>query len=150
MRAILSILGIFVALLFAQPTEVPKGAKCVVCGMDALTDPKFTSQIKLKNGKYLFTESPKHALRYWLENKDKVAEVWVKDFSTGKWIDGKRAYYVLIEEGPMGKDLAPFKSLLSAKKFAKGKKVYRASELTLEFLKELDMDMGHGGMKHSH
>jgi nitrous oxide reductase accessory protein NosL len=136
--------SVFIAL--AQPKDPPKGERCVVCGMDVNMMPKFTSQLKLKNGKYLYTESPKHAIQYYLKNKDKVAEIWVKDFSSGRWIDGKRAYYVAVDEGPMGPDIVAFKSMLRAKKFAKDKKVFRFRDLDMDFLKHLDM--GHGGMKH--
>ena len=148
MRQIAFILGLFafVILAFAQPVEPPKGAKCVVCGMDVNMMPKFTSQLKLKSGKHLYTESPKHAIQYYLKNRDKVSQVWVKDFSSGKWIDAKRAYYVAIDDGPMGADIVAFKSLVKAKKFAKGKKVFKFKDIDAEFLKHLEM--GHGGMKH--
>lgn len=141
-------LGILLSLFlaFAQPKDPPKGARCVVCGMDVNMMPKFTSQLKLKDGKHVYTESPKHAIQYFLKNKDKVAQIWVRDFSTGKWIDAKRAYYVAVDEGPMGHDLVAFRSMVKAKKFAKGKKVFRFKDIDSEFLKHLDM--GHGGMKH--
>ncbi len=147
MKKLVSLLGIFALMViaFAQPKDPPRGTRCVVCGMDVNMMPKFTSQIKLKNGKYLYTESPKHAIQYYLKNKDRVAEIWVKDFATGKWINGKRAYYVAIDEGPMGPDIVAFKSLVKAKKFAKGKKVFRFKDMDSEFL--MHLDMGHIGMK---
>ncbi len=159
MRQLAFLLGLFafLVLAFAQPKEPPKGTRCVVCGMDVNMMPKFTSQLKLRNGEYLYTESPKHAIQYYLKNKDKVAELWVRDFSSGKWIDGTRAYYVRVEEGPMGPDVVAFKSLVRAKKFAKGKKVLKFKEIDMDFIKHLDMGHGgmkheghHGGMKHSH
>jgi len=148
MRYLGVLFGIALAfvLAFAQPKEPPKGAKCVVCGMDVNMMPKFTSQLKLKDGKYVYTESPKHAIQYYLKNKDRVSELWVRDFSSGKWINGKRAYYVAVDEGPMGPDVVAFRSLVKAKKFAKGKKVFRFKDIDMDFLKHLDM--GHGGMKH--
>ena len=148
MRKVVVFLGVLALLVFAfaQPKEPPKGAKCVVCGMDVNMMPKFTSQLKLKDGNYVYTESPKHAIQYYLKNRDKVSKVWVKDFSSGRWIDAERAYYVRVEEGPMGPDIVAFRSLVKAKKFAKGKKVLRFKDIDAEFLKHLDM--GHGGMKH--
>ncbi len=148
MKTFFLLVGVLLSfiLAFAQPKDPPKGARCVVCGMDVNMMPKFTSQLKLKDGKHVYTESPKHAIQYFLKNKDKVSQIWVKDFSTGKWIDAKRAYYVAVDEGPMGPDLAAFRSMVKAKKFAKGKKVFRFKDIDLEFLKHLDM--GHGGMKH--
>ncbi len=142
---IFGMLALFV-LAFAQPKDPPKGTRCVVCGMDVNMMPKFTSQLKLKDGKYVYTESPKHAIQYYLKNKDRVSQIWVKDFSNGRWIDAKRAYYVAVDEGPMGPDIVAFRSLVKAKKFAKGKKVFKFKDIDAEFLKHLEM--GHGGMKH--
>ena len=142
---IFGMLALFV-LAFAQPKDPPKGTRCVVCGMDVNMMPKFTSQLKLKDGKYVYTESPKHAIQYYLKNKDRVSQIWVKDFSSGRWIDAKRAYYVAVDEGPMGPDIVAFRSLVKAKKFAKGKKVFKFKDINAEFLKHLEM--GHGGMKH--
>ncbi len=126
-------------LVLAQPKEPPKGERCVVCGMDVNIDPKLTSQVKLKDGSYKYAESPKHILQFYFENRNKVAELWVKDYESGKWIDGTKAFYVPIEEGPMGHDLAPFRSRLSAQKFAGKKKVYQFRDITKEFLQHLDM-----------
>jgi len=144
---LLSVLVSF-SLLLAQPKEPQKGTKCVVCGMDVNMMPKFTSQLKLKSGEYLYTESPKHAFQYYLKNRDRISQVWVKDFTTGEWIDATSGYYVPVEEGPMGPDVAPFKSLVEAKRFAKGKRVYRFQDIDAQFLKNLET--GHGEGKHMH
>ncbi len=141
MRKILLLAGIFLSLSlgFSQPKEPPKGERCVVCGMDVNMEPRLTSQVKLKDGSYKYAESPKHIIQYYLENKDKVTELWVKDYESGKWIDGTKAFYVVIHEGPMGYDLAPFQSRISAQKFKGKNKVYRFTEIDKEFLKHLEM-----------
>ncbi|MFN4013331.1 MAG: nitrous oxide reductase accessory protein NosL, partial [Aquificaceae bacterium] len=82
------------------------------------------------------------------ENKDKVAELWVKDYKSGNWIDGRRAFYVVIKEGPMGNDLATFKSRLDAQRFAQGpqsakNKVYQFTEIDRAFLEHLEMGHVH-------
>ncbi len=138
MRTLLLIL-LSLSLVFAQPKEPPKGTRCVVCGMDVNMEPKLTSQVKLKDGTYKYAESPKHILQYYLENKDRVTEIWVKDYKSGKWIDGKRAFYVVIKEGPMGYDLAPFQSRIEAQKFASRGKVYQFKDITKDFLQHLEM-----------
>ncbi len=138
-------------MAFGQPVDPPKGTKCVVCTMDVNMMPNLTSQAKLKDGKYVYAESPKHIIEYYLKNKDKVKEIWVRDYKSGKWINGKRAYYVPIEEGPMGMDLAAFRSKARAKKFAKGGKVYSFKEVDAELIKHLNMghkDKHGGHMKH--
>ena len=151
MARLIAVFLIFAGLLFAGPVDPPKGAKCVVCGMDVNMDPKFTSQLELKDGTRVYTESPKHAIQYMLKNKDKVKALWVRDFDTGKWIDGKKAYYVMVENGPMGMDVVAFRSKLKAKKFAKGRKVLRLSDIDMDFIKHLDQGQGHGkGHGHMH
>ncbi len=147
MRRIVTVLLIITALAGSQPSQELEGKRCIVCNMDVNMSPELTSQVKMKDGTYKYAESPKHILQYYFKNKEKIAELWVKDYKTGKWIDGTKAYYVVIEEGPMGKDLAPFKSRLKAKKFAKGKRVYKFSELSLEFIKHLDIK-NHKHMEH--
>ncbi len=138
-RVFLVIFMLVFSYSFSQPIEPPKGERCVICGMDVNADPKFTSEVKLKNGKYKFSESPKHILAYYLNNKEKIAEIWVKDYKTGKWIDATKAYYVVINDGPMGNDLAPFSNKLDAIKFAGKNKVYEFKNINLEFLNHLEM-----------
>lgn len=143
MKKLFLVLGLFLCfgLVFSQPKEPPKGEKCVVCGMDVSVDPKLTSQVKLKDGSYKYAESPKHIIQYYLENKDKIAEIWVKDYESGKWIDGKKAFYVVTSKGPMGYDLMAFQSRISAQKFAGKGKVYRFADIDKDFL--IHLDMGH-------
>ncbi|HID65529.1 MAG TPA: hypothetical protein EYP32_01025 [Aquificaceae bacterium] len=143
MKKFVGLLFVFCIFAFSQPIEIPKDARCVVCGMEVYKYTKFHAQIKMHDGTYKFTESPKHALKFYLQNKDKVKEIWVKDFKTGRWIDGTKAYYVPIHEGPMGMDLAPFKSLVQAKKFAKNRKVFRLKDITLDYINHLDAGMHH-------
>ncbi|MFN7065908.1 MAG: nitrous oxide reductase accessory protein NosL [Aquificaceae bacterium] len=136
------------SLAFSQPKEPPKGERCVICGMDVNTDPRLTSQLKLKDGSYKFSLSPKHAIQYYLENEDKTEQLWVKDYESGKWIDGTKAFYVAIKEGPMGYDLAAFQSRISAQRFAQSphsakNKVYQLKDIDKVFLEHLDMGHVH-------
>jgi len=140
---VLIFLIVSLALLSAQPVEPKDKEKCAICGMEINPSSPEVSQIKLKNGTYIFFASPVHALKYYLENKDKVEELWVKDAKTGKWIDGLKAYYV---EGES--TLKPFKSLIQARKYARGKKVYRISEIGKELL--MHYDHMHEGEHHHH
>jgi nitrous oxide reductase accessory protein NosL len=132
------ILILLSSVVFGQPKEPTKNERCPVCGMSVSSEDKLLSQVKLKDGTYKFSESPKHILKYFFENKDKVSEIWVKDYSSGKWIDGKTAFYILIEDGPMGPDLAPFSSKMSALKFAKKGKVYSFKDITKDLIEKLD------------
>ena len=100
-------------------------------------DPKQTSQIKLKDGKYVFFAEVAHALEYHLKNKEKVAQIWVKDAQTGKWIDGTKAFYVETPDTPMGHGLLAFESRIKAVSQAKGKKVYSFRDINQDLLKGL-------------
>ncbi len=145
MRKFSILLGLFfgLSLAFSQPKEPPKGERCVVCGMDVRIAPKLMAQVKLKDGSYKYAESPKHIIQYYLENKDKISELWVKDYESGKWIDGAKAFYVITHEGPMGHDLLAFQSKISAQKHAGKEKVYSLKDIDKEFLKRLDMGHKH-------
>lgn len=148
MQYLLFILMLWLAPALPQPKEPPKGEKCVICGMDVNMEPRLTSQVKLKDGSYRYAESPKHILQYYLENRERGAELWVKDFKSGRWIDGTRAFYVPIKDGPMGHDLAPFRSRLEAQEFARGhmalkNRVYQFREIDRRLLEELDRGHRH-------
>ncbi|MGC9006950.1 MAG: nitrous oxide reductase accessory protein NosL [Sulfurihydrogenibium sp.] len=132
------VLFVFALTVFGQPKELLKAERCPVCGMTVNPNDKMLSQVKLKEGSYKFAESPKHILKFYFENKDKVSEIWVRDYQSGKWIDGKTAYYVEIQDGPMGPDLAAFSSKMEALKFAKGKKVYSFKDITKDLIDKLD------------
>ncbi|RMH80470.1 MAG: hypothetical protein D6674_04390 [Acidobacteria bacterium] len=147
MRTLL-ILFIGFSLAFSQPKEPPKGERCVICGMDVNIDPRLTSQAKLRDGSYRYAESPKHIVQFYLDNKDKVSELWVRDYQSGKGIDARRAFYVPIKDGPMGPDLAAFRSNLEAQRFAKTEraakeKVYRFMDINKELLQRLEKGQIH-------
>ncbi|MDQ7081959.1 MAG: hypothetical protein Q9N34_02415 [Aquificota bacterium] len=62
--------------------------------MDVNMMPSFTSQLKLKSGEVPPIRNRQNMpLQYYLKNRDMVSQIWIKDFSSGTWIDGKRAYY---------------------------------------------------------
>ncbi|MFN3711872.1 MAG: TolC family protein, partial [Alishewanella aestuarii] len=105
----------------------------VVCGMDVRISPRLMAQVKLKDGSYKYAESPKHILQYYLKNKDRISELWVKDYESGKWIDGAKAFYVIVHEGPMGDDLLAFQSRISAQRHAGKGKVYSLKDIDKEF-----------------
>jgi len=138
MKKIVAFLFLFVISVFAEPIEPSKNEKCYICGMDVNIDKKQTSQIKLKNGKHIFFEQASHGILYYLNNQNNVKEFWVKDYSSGKWIDGTKAYYVITDKGIMGYGVLAFQSKINASKFAKGKRVYEFKEIDKEFLQNLE------------
>ncbi len=117
------------SLAFSQPADVPKGERCPVCGMDVNMDPKQTSQIKLKDGRYVFFAEIYHAMEYYHKNRARVQELWVKDAQSGKWIDGTKAFYVETQTH-MGQGFLAFQSRMSAVSRAKGRKVYTFRDIS--------------------
>ncbi|WP_028949907.1 nitrous oxide reductase accessory protein NosL [Sulfurihydrogenibium subterraneum] len=138
MRWILALILVVITTSFGQPKDLQKEERCPICGMSVSPKDKLLSQVKLKDGSYKFAESPKHILKFYFLNQDKASEIWVKDYNTGKWIDGRLAYYVIIQDGPMGPDLAPFSTKLSATKFSKKEKVYSFKDITRDLIEKLD------------
>lgn len=118
------------ALQKAKHIEVPKDAKCPVCGMFVYKYPKWATVIEDGDKKYYF-DGAKDMFKYYLLHKNKIesAKIYVTDYFSGKKIEAKYAYYVMGSNvyGPMGNELIPFYSELDANAFKKdhfGMKVF--------------------------
>ncbi len=72
------------------------------CGM-VIEDLHYASQVVAKNGKTWFFHDHGGFIN-WLKDKDFKDEVviWVMSVDSKKWIDGKKAFYSLIDITPMG------------------------------------------------
>ena len=74
-------------------------------------------------------------------SKDDIAEIWVKDFKSGDWIDAASAVFIVgsNEMGPMGKELIPFQKQDDAEAFQKekGGQVTGYDAITMSTLKPL-------------
>ncbi len=125
--------------------------KCMVCGMFVAKYPDWTAAIVFKDGVSRFFDGPKDLFTYSLSIKKydprrglpDIDAIWVKDYYTLSFIDGKRAFYVIGSNvlGPMGRELVAFKSQADARAFLKdheGKKVLRFKDITPEVMKQLE------------
>jgi len=75
------------------PIEIMQGDTCDYCKMH-ISDIKFAGEYILKDGRVKkFDDLGCLALSYASE-KDKVKEVWVKDFETQKWLKSDSAIFV--------------------------------------------------------
>ncbi len=128
--------------------QVPKGAKCPVCGMFVSKYPKWAASIK-RNGKIEYFDGVKDMMKYYIFDGDfpydrnKIEEIMVSDYYTLEAINAKEAFYVNDSDifGPMGRELIPFKSLKSAKAFVvdhNGKGVVKFEEITDKMVMRLD------------
>jgi nitrous oxide reductase accessory protein NosL len=112
-----------------QPQTITDEMRCGACGMYPHRFPKWHSQVIFTDGTMTAFDGCKCMFRFLLDMKqfapersgDQIAAVWVKDFKTGAWIDGKAAHYVTgsKEMGPMGKELIPFAARDAAEEFQK-------------------------------
>ncbi len=72
------------------------------CGM-VIEDLDYASQVVAKNGKTWFFHDHGGFVN-WLKDKEfkDEAVIWVMSRDTHKWIDGRKAFYSLTENTPMG------------------------------------------------
>jgi len=131
-----------------KPIVVAKSSKCPVCGMFVEKYPKWVASITL-NGKSIYFDGSKDMMKYLLLKNDfkydraKISTIQVTDFYTLESINAKSAFFVIGSDvyGPMGHELIPFKTLLSATNFMKahnGKKIVSFAQITQALVLSLD------------
>jgi len=128
--------------------EVPKGAKCPVCGMFVYKYPKWASKMVVGSKSYYF-DGVKDMMKFYIFdgdfpfNRADIKEILVRDFYTLESIPAKEAYYVVGSKvyGPMGNELIPFKSKKEAKDFINdhgGDKIIRFNQIDAKLVMSLD------------
>ena len=138
--------------LLAQPSkEISPQERCSVCGMFVAKYPDWITQVRLSNGTMKFFDGVKDMMAFSFDPASfgapgqKAQEIWVKDYYTLAWLDGRSAWYVIGSNvyGPMGHEFIPFSSAAAAESFRKdhnGTKVVRFDEIT----ESLVQSMRHG------
>ncbi len=138
--------------LLAQPgKEISPQERCPVCGMFVAKHPDWITQARLTNGTVKFFDGMKDLLAFSFNPasfgapEQKAQEIWVKDYYTLAWLDGRSAWYVIGSDvyGPMGHEFIPFSSAAAAENFRKdhkGTRVVRFNEIT----EPLVQSMRHG------
>jgi nitrous oxide reductase accessory protein NosL len=110
-----------IALTFIWMSLTPALAvetRCTECGMMVQMESKFTSKITQGETTLYFCDIG-DLFTYLKKNNMKVAGVEVKDYTTGEWIDARKAYYVNSSKKfrtPMGWGIAAFKDRNDASK----------------------------------
>ena len=137
------------------PMVITNDLSCGVCGMFPAKFVKWQTQIIFTDGVMVPFDGSKDMFKYILEmtkyepkhTSDDIAAIWVKGFDSGKWLDGRKAVYVVGSKvmGPMGKELIPFNNGESAMKFKKANEgmIKHFADISIEDIKKLGM----GGMK---
>ena len=138
--------------LLAQPSkEISPQERCSVCGMFVAKYPDWITQVRLSNGTVKFFDGVKDLMAFSFNpasfgaSGQTIQEIWVKDYYTLAWLDGRSAWYVIGSNvyGPMGHEFIPFSSAAAAENFRKdhnGTKVVRFDEIT----EPLVQSMRHG------
>jgi copper chaperone NosL len=128
--------------LAAPEKEVKSDSRCAVCGMFVAKYPNWLTQIRHADGTLLFFDGAKDMLAYYFSpeqygthTRDSIKEMWVRDYYTLQWLDGRKAYYVTGSDvtGPMGHEFVPFSSREAAAAFRKdhqGEKIWTLEEIT--------------------
>jgi polyferredoxin/nitrous oxide reductase accessory protein NosL len=112
--------GLPLAVAIEAPVEIEKTDTCPFCGMP-IRDPRFACEVIYRDGTVIKTDEIGEMFENLpdIASNPDIAAVFVHDYYTGEWIDGRKAYYVLGGEvfTPMGYGIAAFEDLDSAERF---------------------------------
>ena len=151
MKRIVFLVFLFLpAILHSAPAEkVDDKDRCVICGMFVAKYENWIVQVRLVDDSVMFFDGVKDMLVFYfnpqnyssMEQRD-IKEIWVKDYYTLKWLDGRSSLYVIGSDvyGPMGKEFIPFSSREAADNFLqdhKGKKVLTFDEINDELVQSM-------------
>jgi nitrous oxide reductase accessory protein NosL len=110
-----------------RPLKPGPKDKCPVCGMFVAKYPDWVAQIHTKDGGVFFFDGAKDMFKAYYNGEKylggkragDVAAVYVTDYYSLGFIDGREAYYVLGSDvyGPMGLELIPFERKQDAEEF---------------------------------
>ncbi len=145
------------AIAFAQPLDkVPRESRCQVCGMFVAKYPNWLSQIQSTDGQVFFFDGVKDMMVLYFNpakyRANAPKDIWVKDYYTLKWLDGRKAHYVVGSDvhGPMGHEFIPFASLEAAQSFVKdhhGTAILAFTDITSEKVESMRRGMKMKKMK---
>jgi len=111
--------------------------------------PNWVAQIQYADGNRKYFDGVKdlmvHLLNpasYGVDPDLQINEIWVKDYYSLEWINGRSAFYVVGSDvfGPMGKELIPFSKGDAADNFLKdhhGKQILLFNEITSEMVESM-------------
>lgn len=135
----------FIPTLQAEPVNtIKQGEKCRVCGMFVAKYQPWIAQLHYASADVAMFDGVKDMMAYYFEPEkygatsgDTVSAIYVKDYYTQEWLDGKEAVYVVGSDvmGPMGHEFIPLSSTSAAEDFMKdhkGKHILSFQEITRE------------------
>jgi nitrous oxide reductase accessory protein NosL len=138
----------------AAPAEnVDPSVRCSVCGMYIAKFDNWLAQIHLADETVLYFDGAKDLLVFYFDPgeystaaPEDIKEIWVKDYYSLQWLDGRSAFYVIGSDiyGPMGKEFIPFATREAADSFLrdhKGEKVLLFSEISNDLVQSMRVGM---------
>lgn len=136
--------------LSSAPVDpVDEKERCAVCGMFVAKYQPWITQLHVAGQDPEMFDGVKDMMAYYYKpsayggSGDMAeAEIWVKDYYTLKWIDGRGAFFVVGSDvmGPMGEELIPFDSQSAAENFMKdhkGKEVMKFADIKSDMIMQM-------------
>ena len=140
-------LSVAVSSAVAEPVDpVSPDQRCAVCGMMVAKYKPWVTQIHAASEKVVMFDGVKDMMAYYFDpaaysgkGDMATAEIWVKDYYTLEYLDGRKAIYVVGSDvmGPMGEELVPFGSSNAAENFSndhKGKQLLLFDEIKSDMI----------------
>jgi len=112
----LFIVTLSIHLAYAQ---IPEATPCDECGMRIDISSRFSNYVITMDGKRLFFCDIGDMLNNLKKRGYEAKEIHVRDYQSGEWIDGQKAYYVRNKKfsTPMGWGIGAFRDLSEAESF---------------------------------
>ena len=139
--------------------EVESDARCPVCGMFVAKYDVWVTQIRYGDSTIHSFDGVKDMMAYYHnpvvyngQEQVKIAEIWVKDYYSLKWLNARQAFFVIGSDvhGPMGHELIPFSIKAAAESFFAdhhGRRILTFDEITVEIVDQLRVGNSMKNMK---
>ncbi len=133
------------------PARVGERERCPVCGMFVAKYPNWIVRV-WAGGKWYAFDGVKDMMAWRFHPEQyggtagEIGAVWVRDYYTLEWVDGRKAFYVVGSDvyGPMGHELVPFASRPAAENFLqdhRGREIVTFDSVTPELISSLRRGM---------
>ncbi len=122
--------------------EVPRDAKCPVCGMFVAKYPKWAAEMVVSDTQHLYFDGVKDMMKYHFKHPNAKA-LHVSDYYNLNAIDATKAWYAIGSNvyGPMGNELIPFATQADAQSFKldhAAKAILAFDKITPKIVEQLD------------
>lgn len=132
-----------------EKTTQIEQTRCENCGMFTKNFPEWEEIVVKQDSTEWYFCGPRCMFKFLLQEPQRMAilkEIKVKDYYDLKYVDGKKAWYVIGSDvlGPMGNELIPFGTEQAAAEFLKdhaGEKIIKFEDVDLQLIKKIAQKM---------